>query len=165
MSHSESVAGEEHDANDQKRERQDSQPMRVHLCANSLSTARSGGVLLHPNCLSRTAAAHHVAQLEYDWFGAAVKDAVAGTLAADQTGVEENLQVLRYVGLTRFDGLDNLVHRHRLMLERLQNPQAAGISQNLESPGNHVYHLAMDHISLCMIGMHPASCWLHYIVI
>src|SRR5579863_8004570 len=114
------------------------------LCANSPSTDCSGGVLLHPSCLPRTAAAHHVAQLEYDWIGDAVKDAVAGTLAAHQTGVEENLQVLRYVRLTPLDGLDNLVDGHRLMLESLQNPQAAGVSHNLESPGNQVYHLARD---------------------
>jgi hypothetical protein len=62
--------------------------------------------------LPRRATAHQFTQLEYHRISNAVQDTVAGTFAADEACVEEDLKVFRDVGLIPIQLTDNLVNGH-----------------------------------------------------
>jgi hypothetical protein len=95
--------------------------------------------------LPRCATAHQFAQLEYHRISNAVKDTVAGTLAIHESGIEEDLKVFRYVGLIPVQLADDLVHGPCTALKCLQDAEAARLPENLESPGDQLDHLLVDH--------------------
>jgi hypothetical protein len=95
--------------------------------------------------LPRRATAHQLAELEHDRIGNAVENAVAGTLATHEPGIEEYLKVFRYVGLIPVQLADNLVNGHCTTLKCLQDAEAARFPENLESAGDHLDHLLVDH--------------------
>lgn len=53
--------------------------------------------------------------------------------------------MFRYVGLTSAECLHDLVDRQGPLLEKLQETQAAGLSQDLESSGYNFDHFAVNH--------------------
>ena len=91
------------------------------------------------------AAAYQLAEPEHDWISNAVENTVAGTLAAHKSGIVENLKVFRYVGLIAVQLTDNLVDRSRSVLKCLQDAEAARLPENLESAGDPLDHLLVDH--------------------
>jgi len=93
---------------------------------------------LHVSGAPGRAAADQLAQLEHDGISNPVKDAVARTLTAHQAGIEEDLQMLRYVRLISVQAAGDLVDGHSPALQCLQDAQAAGFSKYLESPGYQV---------------------------
>jgi len=113
--------------------------------------------------LARGAAAHQIAEFEYDRVSDAVKHVVAGTLSAHKAGVKQDLKMLRDVGLVSLQGVDNLVDRHGPLFQRLQNAQPARFSQYLESPGHKFDHFAVDHWSAHLDASRRHL--LHYIII
>jgi|ERR1051326_7609666 len=118
-----------------------------HLCTNAVPTGCNSGVSLHMSRLPRRATAYQFAQLEYHRIGNAVKDTVAGTFAADKACVEEDLKVFRDVGLITHQVTDNLADRFRSALKCLQDANTARFSEHLESPGDQLDHLLVDHCS------------------
>lgn len=118
-----------------------------HLCTNSVPTGCNSSVSLHMSGLPSRATAHQFAQLEYHRISNAVKDTVAGTFAADKACVEEDLKVFRDVGLITHQVTDNLVDRFRSALKCLQDANTARFSEHLESAGNQLDHLLVDHCS------------------
>ena len=115
------------------------------LCTNSVSTGCNSSVSLHVSGLPRRAAAYQLAEPKHDRIGNAVENTVAGTLAADEACVEEDLKVFRYVGLIAVQVTDNLVDGSRSALECLQDANAARFSEHLKSTGNQLDHLLVDH--------------------
>ena len=95
--------------------------------------------------LLRRAAAYQLAEPKNDRIGNAVENTVAGTLAADEACVEEDLKVFRDVGLIALQITDNLVDRFRSALKCLQDANAARFSEHPESAGNQLDHLFVDH--------------------
>jgi len=93
-------------------------------------------VSLHVSGLPCRAAANQFAELEHDRIGNAVEDTVAGTLPADQSRIEEDLKVFRYVRLICFQPLDDLVDGHRSTLKGLQDTEAERLAEDLEPSGN-----------------------------
>jgi hypothetical protein len=78
--------------------------------------------------LSSRAPTYQLAELENDGVGDAVKNTVAGSLAAYKPGVEENLKVFRYVRLISLQRLDDLADGHCFTLKCLQDAEAARLS-------------------------------------
>ena len=95
--------------------------------------------------LPRRATAHQLTQLEYHRISNAVQDTVTGTLATHEPGIEEDLKVFRYVGLIPVQLDDNLVNGHCTALKCLQDAEAARLPENLESAGDQLDHLLVDH--------------------
>jgi hypothetical protein len=121
---------------------------RVCCFADSVSSLRAKSVSLHMRGLSSRTPTYQLAELENDGVGDTVKNTVAGSLAAYEPGVEQNLKVFRYVWLISFQDLDDLADGHRFTLERLQDAQAAGFAENLKPSSNQFDHLAVDHNEL-----------------
>ncbi len=115
------------------------------LCMDSTSSGYNSSVSLHVSGLPRCAAAHQLTQLKYDRISNVVEDTVARTLAAHEPRVEEDLEMFRYVRLISFQGLDDLVDGHCFTLKCLQDAQAARFPEDLESAGDHLDHLLVDH--------------------
>jgi len=118
----------------------------ARLSADSVPSARSNGVFVHLSGLPRRAAAYQLAELKHDRISNAVEDTVAGTFAADEGCVEEDLKVFRYVGLIAVQVTDNLGDRSRSALKCLQDANTARFSEHLESAGNQLDHLLVDHL-------------------
>ena len=97
--------------------------------------------------LPRRATAHQIAEPKHNWISNAVENTVAGTLATHESGVEEDLKVFRYVGLISVQLADNLVNGHCTALKCLQDAEAARLPENLESAGDQLDHLLVDHRS------------------
>lgn len=95
--------------------------------------------------LPRRAPAHQFAQPKHDRISNVVENTVAGTLATHEACVKEDLKVFRDVGLIAFQITDNLVDRSRSALKCLQDTNTARFSEHLESAGDHLDHLLMDH--------------------
>ena len=95
--------------------------------------------------LPRRATAHELAEPKHDWISNAVENTVAGTLATHESGIVEDLKVFRYVGLIPVQLADNLVNGHCTALKCLQDAEAARFSENLESAGDQLDHLLVDH--------------------
>ena len=104
-------------------------------------------VSLHMSGLPRRATAHQLAEPKHNRISNAVENTVAGTLAAHESGIEEDLKVFRYVGLIPFQLADNLVNGHCTALKCLQDAEAARLPENLESAGDQLDHLLVDHRS------------------
>ena len=102
--------------------------MRARWFAGSVSSERANSVSLHMRSLPSRAPTYQLAELENDGVGDTVKNTVAGSLAAYEPGVEQNLKVFRYVWLISLQGLNDLADRHRFTLKRLQDAQAAGFA-------------------------------------
>jgi hypothetical protein len=100
---------------------------------------------LHRRGLAGRAAAHQFAQPEANGIGNAVKDAVSGTVAANQSCVEKDLQVLRNVWLISVEPVNDLADCHGTVLQRLQNTEAARFSQHLEPARHQIDHLCVHH--------------------
>ena len=122
----------------------------------------ASSVLLHVSGLTRRAAAHQFAEFEYDRIRNAIKNTVAGTLAADEPCIEEDLKVFRYVGLIPFQVTDNLVDRSRSALKCLQDAKTARFSEHLESASDQLDHLLVDHR---LTFRTDKACLIHYIII
>jgi len=115
------------------------------LCANSVPTGCNSSVSLHMSGLPCRATAYQLAEPKHHRISNAVENTVAGTLAADEACVEEDLKVFRYVGLIPFQLADNLVNGHCTVLKCLQDAEAARFPENLESAGDQLDHLLVDH--------------------
>ena len=83
--------------------------------------------------------------MEYHRISNAIQDTVTGTLATHEPGIEEDLKVFRYVGLIPVQLADNLVNGHFTVLKCLQDAEAARFPENLESAGDQLDHLLVDH--------------------
>jgi len=95
--------------------------------------------------LPRRATAYQLAEPKHDRISNAVENTVAGTLAAHEACVEEDLKVFRYVGLIAVQVTDNLVDGSRSALKCLQDANAARFPEHLKSAGNQLDHLLVDH--------------------
>ena len=115
------------------------------LCTDYVPTECSRSVSLHMSGLPRRATAHQFTQLEYHRISNAVQNTVTGTLATHESGIEEDLKVFRYVGLIPVQFADNLANGHCTALKCLQDAEAARLPENLESAGDQLDHLLVDH--------------------
>jgi len=97
--------------------------------------------------LPRRATAHQLAEPKHDRISNVVENTVAGTLATHESGIEKDLKVFRYIGLIPVQLADNLVNGHCTALKCLQDTEAARLSENLESAGDQLDHLLVDHCS------------------
>ena len=115
------------------------------LCTDSVPKGCTSSVSLHMSGLPRRATAHQLAEPKHDRISNAVENTVAGTLATHESGIEEDLKVFRYVGLIPVQLADNLVNGHCTALKCLQDAEAARLPENLESAGDQLDHLLVDH--------------------
>lgn len=95
--------------------------------------------------LPRRATAHQLAEPKHDRISNFVENTVAGTLAPHESGIEEDLKVFRYIGLIPVQLADNLINGHCPALKCLQDADAAGFPENLESARDQLDHLLVDH--------------------
>ena len=121
-------------------------------------------VFLQVSSLPRSTTAHQLAELENHGIRDAVEDMVAGTLAADKAGVEEDLQVFRDVRLIPVQLIYDLVNRPCSALQCLQDTQAAGFSKDLEPAGDQLDHFPVYHY-LSSIRCRNQCAVIHYIII
>lgn len=117
------------------------------LCANSVPTGCNSSVSLHMSGLPRRATAYQLAEPKHDRISNVVENTVAGTFATDKTRVGEDLKVFRDVGLIPVQLADNLINGHCTALKCLQDAEPARFPENLESAGDQLDHLLVDHCS------------------
>ena len=89
--------------------------------------------------------AYQRTKLEYKRIRDAIEDAVAGSLTAHKPGVKQNLQVLRNIRLTCIQAVRDLVDGDWAALQRLQDAEAARLSQDLKPSSHQLYGLLVKH--------------------
>lgn len=95
--------------------------------------------------LPRRATAHQLAEPKHEPISNVVEDAVAGTLATHESGIEKDLKVFRYIGLIPVQLADNLINGHCTALKCLQDAEAARLPKYLKPVRDQLDHFLVDH--------------------
>lgn len=94
--------------------------------------------------LARCAAADQFTEAKHHGVRDAVKDAISRALAANQPGIEQDLQVLRDVWLIAIQIIYDLINRHRATLQGTQDPKTARFTQDLKSARDQIDDFFVD---------------------
>lgn len=86
--------------------------------------------------LARGAATDQFTEAKYHRVGDAIEDAIPRTFPANESGVEQDLKVLRDVWLIPVQMFYDLADCHRTALQGVQDAQTARFAQDLETAGH-----------------------------